>query len=393
MRANAISRPRTQPDPPRSFSQARAPRSNSVRRWQTPEMGLDFPDTEEVTGSNPVRPTPFFEILRDCESRNESQPPAVLRSFRTAQVRPSLLRPTEDPHRRFGGPARSAPSWWLSSDLVSVDNIQLSGGRNLPILESIHPAPLCRSSLSRHSLCSPSGQRGSGRFRIQRIRRKARLDSSQLPNNAVAMTVTATNITMRAVASPSAGCITPTATGAPAEVIFAPTDHQGNRSATTNVALPTELISTAPVRRLWAGATDRPLAPRPPNRSKLASLIEHLLDFKSSSKTSSSKSRIFVLIKTFVLGDTFVLGGTNVSPLARHAAPTPGATRRKGRSARESARLAAAQVLKFRTEKSIVILNTPMAPIACPPPDLRERGSSRDSRSGSQRPDVQVRRA
>ena len=201
------------------------------------------------------------------------------------------------------------------------------------------------------------------------------------------MTVTATNITMRAVASPSAGCITPTATGAPAEVIFAPTDHQGNRSATTNVALPTELISTAPVRRLWAGATDPPLAPRPPNRSKLASLLEHLLDFKSSSKTSSGKSRIFVL------GDTFVLGGTNVSVLARHAASTPDATRRKGRSAREAARLAAAQVLKFRIEKSIVILNTPMAPIACPPPDLRERGSSRDSRSGSQRPDVQVRRA
>ena len=120
MGANAISRSQTQHDPLRMSVQVKGSPFDSVRRWQTPEMGLDFPDTEEVTGSNPVRSTRFFEILRDCESRNESQPPAVLRSFRTTQVRPSLLRPTEDPHRRFGGPARSAPSWWLSSDLVSL---------------------------------------------------------------------------------------------------------------------------------------------------------------------------------------------------------------------------------------------------------------------------------
>jgi len=31
--------------------------SDSARRWQTPGTVLDFPDTEEVTGSNPVRPT------------------------------------------------------------------------------------------------------------------------------------------------------------------------------------------------------------------------------------------------------------------------------------------------------------------------------------------------
>jgi len=35
-------------------------------------------DTEEVTGSNPVRPTPFFESLSSTESLKGSQPPAVL---------------------------------------------------------------------------------------------------------------------------------------------------------------------------------------------------------------------------------------------------------------------------------------------------------------------------
>ena len=36
------------------------------------------PDTEEVTGSNPVRPTTFFESLSNAESPNGSQSPAVL---------------------------------------------------------------------------------------------------------------------------------------------------------------------------------------------------------------------------------------------------------------------------------------------------------------------------
>ena len=40
--------------------------------------GERFPDTEEVTGSNPVRPTAFFEILSSDDSPNGSQPPAVL---------------------------------------------------------------------------------------------------------------------------------------------------------------------------------------------------------------------------------------------------------------------------------------------------------------------------
>ena len=78
MGANAISRSQTQRDPLRMSVQVKGSPFDSVRRWQTPEIGLDFPDTEEVTGSNPVRPTPFFEILRDCESRNESQKSIVI---------------------------------------------------------------------------------------------------------------------------------------------------------------------------------------------------------------------------------------------------------------------------------------------------------------------------
>jgi hypothetical protein len=41
-------------------------------------MALDSPDTEEVTGSNPVRPTQFFEILSSAKGPKGSQPPAAL---------------------------------------------------------------------------------------------------------------------------------------------------------------------------------------------------------------------------------------------------------------------------------------------------------------------------
>jgi hypothetical protein len=57
MGANAISCSQTQRAPLRMSVQVNCSPFDSVRRWQTPEMGLDFPDTEEVTGSNPVRPT------------------------------------------------------------------------------------------------------------------------------------------------------------------------------------------------------------------------------------------------------------------------------------------------------------------------------------------------
>ena len=78
MGANAISRPRTQRDPLRMFRQVKGSPFDSVRRWQTSQSWRNFPDTEEVTGSNPVRPTPFFEILSSARNPNGSQAPAVL---------------------------------------------------------------------------------------------------------------------------------------------------------------------------------------------------------------------------------------------------------------------------------------------------------------------------
>ena len=56
MGANVFSRPQTERDVARIFSQVKGSPLDSVRRWQTPRTALDFPDTEEVTSSNPVRP-------------------------------------------------------------------------------------------------------------------------------------------------------------------------------------------------------------------------------------------------------------------------------------------------------------------------------------------------
>ena len=54
MGANVFSRPQTQRDVARIFSQIRgSPFELSPTVTDTPK----FPDTEEVTGSNPVRPT------------------------------------------------------------------------------------------------------------------------------------------------------------------------------------------------------------------------------------------------------------------------------------------------------------------------------------------------
>ena len=57
MGANVFSRPQTLYDPIRFFSQVADSQFDSVRRWQTPGTVLEFPDTEEVTSSNLVRPT------------------------------------------------------------------------------------------------------------------------------------------------------------------------------------------------------------------------------------------------------------------------------------------------------------------------------------------------
>ena len=60
MGANVFSRLQTQRDVARTFLQVKGSLFRlSPTMTDTPE----FPDTQEVTGSNPVRPTPFFEIL------------------------------------------------------------------------------------------------------------------------------------------------------------------------------------------------------------------------------------------------------------------------------------------------------------------------------------------
>ena len=54
MGANVLSRLPTQRDVARIFSQVKGP---PVRVSPTVSDAPEFPDTEEVTGSNPVRPT------------------------------------------------------------------------------------------------------------------------------------------------------------------------------------------------------------------------------------------------------------------------------------------------------------------------------------------------
>ena len=78
MGANVFSRLQTQRDVARMFAQFSGSLFDSVRRWQTQGTALEFSDTEEVTGSNPVRPTPSSENLSSFKSRKGSQPPAVM---------------------------------------------------------------------------------------------------------------------------------------------------------------------------------------------------------------------------------------------------------------------------------------------------------------------------
>ena len=66
--------------------------------------GERFPDTEEVTGSNPVRPTPFFENLSNGESHDESQRPAG--SSLNSWSERSMSRATHRFPGRFGALSR-----------------------------------------------------------------------------------------------------------------------------------------------------------------------------------------------------------------------------------------------------------------------------------------------
>lgn len=86
------------------------------------------------------------------------------------------------------------------------------------------------------SASSAWGVVGSGWFRIQRIKRKARLDSSGVPNMAVPRMVRTTDIATNTTTTPSTGRRTPTTTGIPAEATPVPTHRQEIRSATANVA-------------------------------------------------------------------------------------------------------------------------------------------------------------
>jgi hypothetical protein len=53
MGANVFSRPQTQHDAIRFFSQLRRLQFDLARRWQTPGIVLEFSDTEEVNLSHP----------------------------------------------------------------------------------------------------------------------------------------------------------------------------------------------------------------------------------------------------------------------------------------------------------------------------------------------------
>ena len=57
MGANMFRLPQTQHDSVRMSVQVKGSPFDLVRRCQTPKSARNFPDTEEVTGSNPVRPT------------------------------------------------------------------------------------------------------------------------------------------------------------------------------------------------------------------------------------------------------------------------------------------------------------------------------------------------
>ena len=75
-----MSRPRTQPDPPRMSAQVKGSPFNSVGRWQTPKTAPGFPDTEEATSSNLVPPSGFSNVClaggvkRGAQGGARSQP-------------------------------------------------------------------------------------------------------------------------------------------------------------------------------------------------------------------------------------------------------------------------------------------------------------------------------
>ena len=76
MRANAISRLPTQPDPISMFMQVKGSPFDSVRRLQTLKTALNFPDTEELNWFKTSK-IKIFENLSRYERQVEDSLPIV----------------------------------------------------------------------------------------------------------------------------------------------------------------------------------------------------------------------------------------------------------------------------------------------------------------------------
>jgi hypothetical protein len=96
MGANAFSRPPTQRDSVRIFTQVNGSTFDSVRRCQTPKAARNFPDTEEVTGSNPVRPTIFRMYVSPGEPTDHRGQGRDLPFFASFEADPDLAERAEE---------------------------------------------------------------------------------------------------------------------------------------------------------------------------------------------------------------------------------------------------------------------------------------------------------
>jgi hypothetical protein len=108
---NGSQRVQPSPDPARRSQILLAGQRLPVRLSPTVTDAPEFPDTEEVTSSNLVRPTQFFENLSGANSADGSQPPAVL-----------ALRCWSE-HRRFGSTPTAGSlidALWLPSSSHEV---------------------------------------------------------------------------------------------------------------------------------------------------------------------------------------------------------------------------------------------------------------------------------
>jgi hypothetical protein len=121
------------------------------------------------------------------------------------------------------------------------------------------------------------------------------------------MMVSATAISMMAMAAPVSGCRTAMAAGAPAEAAAVPTDRQGALFPVEGVSLPADLPLATALSWLSASALARVSVPVPPSRFKLPSMLELVFESNIGSKTGSINCDFLFLIETFVLPRTKVL--------------------------------------------------------------------------------------